>query len=93
MNRIDCLHVALKRSLELCCQYPEDYAARSITKQLEYLVELESGTRSDFERLDDIIIGILTLREIEPLDINAAELFYKVVEEVEIMKQERKTSR
>ena len=54
---------------------------RSISIQLEYLIDLEEGRRSDRERLDDINIGVQTVREIEPDDI-LAPLLYQVCEEV-----------
>jgi hypothetical protein len=61
-------------------------AAQSICKQLDYLIELEEGRRSDYSRLHDIIIGVLTVREIETVDDACAELLYRVTEEVEAMK-------
>jgi Mg-chelatase subunit ChlI len=38
-------------------------------------------------RLKDIIIGILAVREIEPLDMSVANQLYRVVEEVESMQR------
>ena len=58
---------------------------RSISVQLNYLIDLQEGRRSDRERLNDIIIGVQTVREIEPDDI-LAPLLYRVCEEVQSMK-------
>ena len=58
---------------------------RSINLQLNYLIDLEEGRRSDRERLKDIIIGVQTVREIEPDDI-LAPLLYRVCEEVQSVK-------
>jgi hypothetical protein len=72
---------------ELQLQYPQDSTIGSVIKQLSFLVELERGDRSDAERLNDIIIGVLALREIEPLDSSLAELLYSVAEEVQVLKR------
>jgi len=70
-------------------QRSDDYALRSVTKQLEYLIEFSAGKRNDRERLKDITIGILTVREIEVLDAGLAEKLYQVDDEVEQMRRER----
>jgi len=59
-------------------QYPQSVALESVAKQIEYLIGLEQGTHSDRSRLKDITIGVLTAREIEPLDENAAETFHQI---------------
>lgn len=89
MTRIDLFNTALLQTNRLRSQCPNDSAVLSVFKQLEYLIELEEGKRSDTERLCEIIIGVLTVREIEPLDMLVADLLYKVVEEVEQMKRHR----
>lgn len=69
---------ALKKCKELLSQYPDNGALLSISHQIEYLISLEIGQSTDRSRLKEIIIGVLTAREIEELDEEAAELFYKV---------------
>lgn len=69
---------ALQKCNELLNQYPDNGALLSISHQIEYLLSLETGVNTDRSRLKEIIIGVLTAREIEPLDEEAAELFYKV---------------
>jgi len=53
------------------------------------LIEFSAGKRNDRERLKDITIGILTVREIEVLDAGLAEKLYQVDDEVEQMRRER----
>lgn len=61
--------------------------------QLDYLVELESERRQDPERLADIIIGVLALKEIQPIEPELAEVLDAVVSEVELMKGEWRARR
>jgi hypothetical protein len=49
------------------------------------LIGLEQGVCSDRSRLKDITIGVLTAREIEPLDDGVAETFYQIASAVKIM--------
>lgn len=88
MTRLDIFKTALAQTNSLRSRHPDDTAIQSIIKQLDYLVELEERKRNDRERLNDIIIGVLTVREIEPLDESVAETLYKVVEQVEEMKNQ-----
>lgn len=91
MNRLDTFKNAMAGMTRLQARYPNDPAVDSIVTQLDYLIDLEVGNRNDREGLNDIIIGVLAVREIEPLDQNIAETLYKVVEEVEKMKNEGKS--
>jgi predicted nucleotidyltransferase len=88
MTRLDIFKTALAQTNSLRSRHPDDTVIQSIIKQLDYLVELEERKRNDRERLNDIIIGVLTVREIEPLDESVAETLYKVVEQVEEMKNQ-----
>jgi hypothetical protein len=88
MKRLKILNTAHVAMENLRAAHPHDAAVVSVCKQLDYLLELAEGKREDRERLNDIIIGVLTMREIEPLDQDAAELLYLVVEEVDKMKAE-----
>ncbi len=76
---------ALQKCNELLSQYPDNGALLSIARQIEYLHSLGTGVNTDRSRLKEIIIGVLTAREIEPLDEEAAELFYKVSGEAKRM--------
>jgi hypothetical protein len=87
MNRIDLFLKAKAGAERLQQQYPEDSSIESVIKQLSFLVELELGERSDAVRLNDIIIGVLALKEIDPLDPDLAELLYSVSSEVGTMKR------
>ena len=69
---------ALRKCNELLNQYPNHGALLAIARQIEYLHGLETGVNPDRSRLKEITIGVLTAREIEPLDEDVAELFYKV---------------
>lgn len=62
----------------LLAKYPSNTALASIATQIEYLIGLEQGTLSDRSLLKDIIIGVQTAREIEPLDDDAAETFHQI---------------
>lgn len=87
MNRMDLFLKAKAEAEKLQLKYPNDTSIDSVVKQLTFLIELERGERSDAIRLNDIIIGVLALKEIEPLDPSLAELLYSVTEEVETMKR------
>ena len=56
-----------------------------------FSIELEEGKHTDWERLKDITIGVLTVREIEPLDQTLSELLYQVVDEVTRIQSHRRS--
>ena len=85
MKRRELFAKALRGCEEFRGKYPDDQAIVSIIKQLSYLIELEKGDRDDRDRLKDIIIGVLTVREIEALDGALADVLYEVAEEVRRM--------
>lgn len=74
-----------KKCSELLAKYPDNIALTSISKQIKYLIALELGTSSDRSRLKEIIIGVLTAREVESLDEDSAEIFYKIAGEARSM--------
>ncbi|MGF6415783.1 immunity protein Tsi6 family protein [Paraburkholderia sp. MM5482-R1] len=84
-QRLSILQSALTASEQLLARYPENNALQSINVQLKYLMSVASGEESDRSRLKEIIIGVLTAREIESLDEDAAELFYKAADEARRM--------
>ncbi|WP_169338642.1 immunity protein Tsi6 family protein [Chitiniphilus shinanonensis] len=85
MNRNPLLEQGRKCCDALLAQHPEVTAPLSISRQIDYLIGLESGSISDRSRLKEITIGVLTAREIEPLDDEAAEIFYKISSEASRM--------
>lgn len=85
-ERLALFNSAIRACEQLQERFPRDNAIRSVLVQLQFLLSLEQGVTSDWKRLDDIIIGVLTVREIEPLDEATAAILYRVVEEVEAMK-------
>ena len=87
MDRIDIFLKAKAETENLQVRYPADPSIESVLKQLSFLIELQRGERSDAIRLNDIIIGVLALKEIEPLDPDVAEILYSVAEEIGVMKR------
>jgi hypothetical protein len=69
-------------------RHPADQAIASIVNQLKFLIELEQGTRTGWNRIKDLTLGVLAVREIEPLDKSLAEHLYKVLEEVSQMQSQ-----
>lgn len=77
-NRLELLEQGEKKCSELLAKFPDSIALHSVAKQIDYLIGLERGLHSDRSRLKDITIGVLTAREIEQLDLDAAETFYQI---------------
>ena len=77
---------------QLIDAYPEVSPFESVRNQIKFLIELEEGTRQDSNRLKDIIIGVITVREIEDRDMEVADLMYDIVTEVKKMKEEHHIS-
>lgn len=78
MNRLRLLALGREECRALLCKYPNSKALLSISRQIEYLIGLEDGSIADRSRLKEITIGVITAREIEPLDDDAAEIFFKI---------------
>ncbi|MCV4274468.1 immunity protein Tsi6 family protein [Pseudomonas capsici] len=77
-EKLNLLEKGQKKCHELLSKYPSSVALQSVGKQIEYLIALEKGVNSDCSLLKDITIGVLTAREIEQLDDDAAEIFYRI---------------
>ncbi len=79
-----------KQALEECRKRltaePNFPPLQSIEKQLEYLVELDEGRSADVNRLQDINLGLLAVREFEPHDMQFARLLHEVSRRVEEIK-------
>lgn len=78
MNRQELLLAGKRHCINLAKQYPDLQALHSIAHQIDYLTGIDNGSISDRSKLKNITIGVLTAREIEPLDDVATEIFYKI---------------
>jgi hypothetical protein len=85
MKRIELFEKAAAACKEFLRTHPTNQAIQSIIKQIEYLISLETGKNRDRKRLKDVSIGILTVREIEPLDMDLAEKLHEVSAEARQM--------
>ena len=81
MNRTQLLEQGKKVCDALLAQHPSAQALISISRQIDYLMGLDSGAITDRSRLKEITIGVLTAREVESLDDEASEVFYKISSE------------
>jgi hypothetical protein len=61
---------------------PDSQPLRSIEKQLEYLIDLEEGRRVDVQLIANLNLGLLAARELEPHDMELANLIYDVTKAV-----------
>lgn len=85
MSRQQLLKLGRHKCGMLLAQYPSSTALLSVSRQIEYLIGIDSGSVTDRSRLKEITIGVITAREIEPLDDDAAETFYKIASEARQM--------
>lgn len=85
MDRLNLFRTALTISREHAKQWGQHPAIRSIIVQLEYLEAAEMDSTKDRSRLNDIIVGLLAVREIEDRDKPLSELLYKMSSEAEEM--------
>lgn len=85
MNRIELFKEAKRKLIDLYQRFPDATVIVSMQNQLDYLIQLELGEAFDRERLQEIIIGVQTAREIEPRDKDTASLMYEVANEVQAM--------
>nr|WP_174505710.1 immunity protein Tsi6 family protein [Acinetobacter sp. Marseille-Q1620] len=93
-QRLELFNIGLQRCEELLNLYPEiEDVINSIRKQINFLIEIENGQeKNNRSRLDDIIIDVLTVREIEPRDSELSEIFYKISSEAKNMQRENGNS-
>jgi hypothetical protein len=84
-DRMVLFEQGLARCRALLLKHSDSRALRSIEKQIEFLIDLEMGRTSEVGRLQEITIGVLTAREVEPLDEEVAELLYEVASEARRM--------
>ncbi len=88
MNRVQLFTYALEQLSAFRREFPELDVCKSIQLQLEFLRDFDPNDVPQRLRLNDIIIGVLAAREIEPRDSEFAETLYEVAEAVESMKSE-----
>lgn len=81
MSLLALFEAALARTKELHLKYPEVETISSIARQIEYLIDLDTGVVTDRSRLREIVLGLQAAREIEPLDADLAEMLYTVSEQ------------
>ena len=70
---------AKRRTCVLTERFPGIRELESIRVQLDYLSDYAAG-KNEGERLRDINIGVIAVREVEPRDEELAELLYEVAE-------------
>ncbi len=68
---------------ELIEQFPGIAQRESIRTQLWYLNDYVEG-RNGGDRLSDVNIGLLAVREVEPRAVRVAELLYEIAESVSL---------
>jgi hypothetical protein len=85
MEELKLVEEAISRCEKLKACFPSLPVLDSIANQLQYLRSVLLGQESDFHRIKEIIIGVQTAREIESLDMETAEIFYKISELVDKM--------
>ncbi len=84
-KRLELFYIALEKCENLIGLYPDLIVLKSIYNQIEYLISFEKNMDIDKSRISEIIIGVQTVREIEPLDDIASEIFYRVADEARKM--------
>lgn len=84
MDREELLSDALVKSKDAISRFPFMFPLESVIKQLEYLIDVESG-RADCSGLKTINIGEIAARDIEELDGNLAKTLHEVSAEVRKM--------
>lgn len=79
MTTLDLIAEVKHRTRLLAERFPGIRELESIGLQLDYLGDYIAG-KNEGQRLQDINIGLLTVREVEPRDGELAELLYEVAE-------------
>lgn len=87
-DRIRLFEQAILAIEKLERKYPSYPPFESIHNQLLFLHDLASGRTKDRDGLTRINLGEITVREVEPMDDAAADLFYSVAAEARKMLQE-----
>ena len=93
MTKVEIFQQALIGCQKLGQQFPSNPLLTSAQIQLQYLIDLEQGKRQDWERLNDISLGLITVREIEGVDDALANWIYDhVMPAVKEMQQTNSSS-
>ncbi len=87
-DRISLFQQAVLAIEKLEREYPSYPPFESIHNQLHFLLDQASGRARDRDGLTRINLGEITVREVEPMDDAAADLFYLVASEANRMLNE-----
>lgn len=85
MDRLAIFTNARTQVEALRIKFPGVQTLESIVRQIDYLIDLQSGRIEDRSRLKDIVLGVQAAREVEPLDSSVAEILYAVNEQAQKM--------
>ncbi len=86
-NNLTLVEDGIERCGKLKTRFPNLPVLDSIAHQLQYLKSVLLGVESDRSRLNEIIIGVQTARGIESLDMQSAEVFYRISDLAKSMKR------
>jgi hypothetical protein len=78
--------VAAVDALEV--EYPGDPTLQSIRGQLRFLIKQAAGDPRDQDGLDRINIGVLTVRQVEDMNDDVAQLLHRASGEAKRMRSE-----
>lgn len=87
-NRVRLFQQAVLAIEKLEREYPSYPPFESIRNQLLFLLDQASGQAVDRDGLTRINLGVITVREVEPVDDAASDLFYLVSAEAKEMLRE-----
>lgn len=82
MSRSELFSEALHKSKEALEKAPFMFPLESVIKQLEYLIDVESG-RASKDKLETINIGQVAARDIDEFDEDLADILHEVSAEVQ----------
>jgi hypothetical protein len=85
MTRLELLTSALDKCKAYLQSEPGGWLWPSLIEQLSYLVDLESGQKTDRELLKNICVGAMAARNVEDRDFDLAKMLYKIQAEVQEM--------
>lgn len=85
MNRAELFQEALVMSQEKYMNNPDYIVLKAIITQLEYLIGVINGEEHDLSKLKTIIIGRMTVYDIDEWDRELADILYLVAEEAKKM--------
>lgn len=84
-SRTDLFREALRRCTELVGRFPDVKFLESVKRQLEFLIDLDEGKRTDRANIKRLSIGIIAVREVEDLDSELYDLLIQAASEADRM--------